>query len=140
MPEESATIFVQNHTVTVSALRDQVVGTIANAVGIVVQGAADDVLKYATAITDSLVIAQAEVDAAKRDALVKELLGQLGLLAELNRVRASETGFETLRQILSVSSGVLSGVLAAFGQGLGAAAAGAVSHALGGTQTPATGG
>lgn len=125
------TINVPASNLTVDQLHQAIVEQVASAVGGVVQGAAEDVRKYAGEISTSLAMAMA-LPEDRRAQVLAELKGQLGALAELNRIRVSTTAQATLNTIITLASGILSSVLTAFGAGLGVAAAGAVSQALGG--------
>lgn len=129
------TIVLTKNSMTLDELRASIVDEIAGAVGTVVEGTSEDIVAYANDISTSLALAQT-LPPGRREAVVKECQQQVVLLAEKNRIRISQTGVETLRSIISLASGVLAGVLAAAGQGLGAAAAGAVSQALGGGTKP----
>ena len=62
-----------------------------------IDGAADDVDRYVAAIAQDLVRAAAN----DRPDLVAELRGQLRLIGEINRVRASDAAWDTAEQIIA---------------------------------------
>ena len=82
------------------------------------EGAAVDVQKYAVEIAGSLAVRMASGEAN----VTKELIGQLKLVAEANRIRANEAGWNAFERILNVAMRTAQSLLAAALGGLPGAA------------------
>ena len=86
----------------ISDLHDQLSVIINDGLTAVVDGAREDIKRYAEAIaTDAARVAEIP-DADRRDAVLKELIGQTRLVAEINRVRAVNEGWEAVERVVTM--------------------------------------
>lgn len=100
-------------------LRDQLGSQLSTALQGLVEGAAGDVQAYANAIAAELVLA---LSAGNQEA-VRELQGQLRVIAEINRVRLAHEKEQFVLSLISTAIGAATSGLLAAGADLGKAGA-----------------
>jgi len=100
------------------SVEKDLVGIVGSELASVLEGGAADMQKYAVEIAGSLAVRMAAGDAN----VTKELIGQLKLVAEANRIRANEAGWNAFERILNVALRTAKSLLAAALGGLPGAA------------------
>jgi hypothetical protein len=83
-------------TIALSSLQDSLGSTLGDALQDLLEGTAEDIRMFATAIAQNMVRAAAVGD----HATVKELSQQLPVLAEINRVRIVKKAWETVIKVV----------------------------------------
>ena len=80
----------------VAALRESIVDTLEASLAGLIEGSADDIRMFAVDISRDLALAVAD----NRKDLVEILVDQLGLLAEINRIRLANQSNDAIKKII----------------------------------------
>lgn len=90
---------------------DELALTIRTNLSDVIDGAADDVQRFAQSIARDTLMALQEPNVERRTAMLEELRAQVRGLAELNRIRVNAAAWDTVNRILTVATTVAVNVL-----------------------------
>lgn len=92
-------------------LKAQVSQEIFRAVEGVLEGASEDMATFATAIARNLVTVAQMPDNEERQALYDELMGQIQLIAEQNRLRAVNNTWNVVTRIVTLATNIATTVI-----------------------------
>lgn len=102
---------IESEQINRFSIEESLGSIIGQSIGVIVEGAAQDLVTAANDISKDLAYAMAVTDPAKREELITELYGQLSTIAEINRLRIVGAGNRALAAFITVAArGFLAGL------------------------------